>query len=120
LFFIFGLGALVGAVIFAIVRLTEIREPSVSLAITSTPPGAAIVLDGREIGAETPRTVPSLTLLEADRRHPGTGADPGRLRVQQRGRCSGRTVARSDTRAARKLSARYERKFIRAVSRRRT
>jgi serine/threonine protein kinase len=66
LFFIFGLGALVAAVIFAIVRLTEIREPSVSLAITSTPPGAAIVLDGREIGAVTPRTVPALT---SDRPH---------------------------------------------------
>jgi hypothetical protein len=65
-FFVAGLCALVGAVIFAVTRLTEIREPTIDLLLTSTPPGAAVSVDGRDLGVTTPRT---LTGIAADRPH---------------------------------------------------
>jgi serine/threonine protein kinase len=59
-FFIAGLGALVGAVIYAIVLLSEPSNPTMSLVIQSTPQGASIVLDGFDTGAKTPQTIPSI------------------------------------------------------------
>ena len=60
LFFIAGLGALVGAVIYAVSLLSHSREPTMALKINSSPRGAAIILDGTDIGAMTPQTLPSV------------------------------------------------------------
>ena len=66
-FFIAGLGALVGALIYAGILIFGSSEgPTMSLVIRSTPPGAAIYLDGFDTGARTPKTIPQIA---ADKPH---------------------------------------------------
>jgi eukaryotic-like serine/threonine-protein kinase len=59
-FFIAGLGALLGAIVYAVVLLNQPRLPTMTLVIQSTPEGAAIVLDGNDIGARTPQVIPNI------------------------------------------------------------
>lgn len=66
LFFLVGLGALVGAVIYAVQLLTQPRGDTLSIRVESVPAGAVIILDGNDIGARTPQTISSLT---TDRAH---------------------------------------------------
>jgi serine/threonine protein kinase len=57
LFFLAGLGALVGAVAYA-VWLFGSRSPAMTeVVLESTPPGARILLDGADTGRRTPHTV---------------------------------------------------------------
>ncbi len=64
-FFIVGLGALVGAVVYAIVLLSGPNRPIVNLDLQTVPPGAMIVVDGYDVGAVTPSSLPTT----ADERH---------------------------------------------------
>lgn len=66
IFFGVGLIALIGAIVYAVLLLGQPRAPTMSLVIESTPPGATIILDGMDIGAVTPQTIPSLS---SDRPH---------------------------------------------------
>ncbi len=66
MFFIVGLGALLGAVIYAVQLLSQPRADTLSLRVESVPAGALIILDGNDIGARTPQTISSLA---ADRPH---------------------------------------------------
>ena len=59
-FFIAGLGALIGATIYAWQVLSGPDELTIKLSIKSTPPGAAILIDGTDIGAVTPQLLPSI------------------------------------------------------------
>ncbi len=61
--FLTGLGALIGAVVYAIYLYTSSSgsaTPLAALEITTTPPGASIVLDGADTGARTPYTFPNV------------------------------------------------------------
>jgi len=65
-FFIAGLGALIGAIVYAFVLLGPSRSATMVLRVSTQPPGAAIILDGQDIGARTP--VKSME-VSADRPH---------------------------------------------------
>ncbi|MFO0727632.1 MAG: serine/threonine-protein kinase [Myxococcota bacterium] len=64
-FFVAGLGALVGAIIYAFILLGPSRA-TVALKLVTKPEGAAIILDGHDTGARTPVTIPAVA---ADRPH---------------------------------------------------
>src|SRR6185503_19691129 len=62
LLFVSGLGALVGAIVYAFVLYTGAQNPTMRLVVSSTPSGAAIGFDGTNTGAVTPQifnTIPS-------------------------------------------------------------
>lgn len=66
IFFIAGLGALVGAIIYAGWLYTSSQSAVTELELWSTPGGAAIYLDGADTGARTPH---SFRNVVADRPH---------------------------------------------------
>jgi hypothetical protein len=60
-FFIAGLGALVGAVAYAVWLWSSSQSPLVEVSLTTTPPGARIILDGADTGAATPHRFSNIT-----------------------------------------------------------
>ena len=64
LFFIAGLGALVGAVAYAVWLYTS-QSSITEMQLETTPPGASILLDGADTGARTPH----MLRLPSDRPH---------------------------------------------------
>jgi eukaryotic-like serine/threonine-protein kinase len=54
LLFVAGLGALVGAIVYAVILYTGSQTPLMRLEVRSTPAGASIVFDGTDTAAETP------------------------------------------------------------------
>jgi serine/threonine protein kinase len=52
--FVAGLGALVGAIVYAIILYTGAQAPVMRLEIRSTPAGASIVFDGADTAQQTP------------------------------------------------------------------
>ena len=58
-FFIVGLGALVGAVVYAIVLLSSSTARTMNLEVQSVPAGATVLVDGFDIGAVTPTSIPT-------------------------------------------------------------
>ncbi len=73
-FFIAGLGALVGAIIYAGWLYASSQSSVTALELRTTPPGASILLDGADTGAHTPhsfRNVPSDTPHEIEFRLKG-------------------------------------------------
>jgi serine/threonine protein kinase len=65
-FFVAGLGALVGAIAYAGWLYTSNKSTVTALELTTTPPGAVILLDGADTGARTPR---SFRNVPSDREH---------------------------------------------------
>ncbi len=65
-FFVAGLGALVGAIAYAVWLWQGSQSPLVEVTLTSTPPGAKILLDGKDTGAKTPFTFKN---VEGNRAH---------------------------------------------------
>ncbi len=65
-FFIAGLGALVGAIAYAVWLWQGSQAPLVEVSLSTTPPGAKILLDGSDTGAKTPFTFKN---LEGNRAH---------------------------------------------------
>ncbi|MCA9549175.1 MAG: protein kinase [Myxococcales bacterium] len=65
-FFIAGLGALVGAIIYAVWLYTSSQAAVTELELRSAPSGASIYLDGADTGARTPH---SFRNVVADRPH---------------------------------------------------
>ena len=66
IFFIAGLGALVGAVAYAVWLWQASQSPMIEVQLTTTPPGAKIILDGADTGAKTPHTFRN---IEGNRPH---------------------------------------------------
>lgn len=60
IFFIAGLGALIGAVGYAVWLWQASQSPLVEVSLTSTPAGARIILDGADTGAKTPHRFSNL------------------------------------------------------------
>jgi hypothetical protein len=65
LFFLAGLGALIGAIAYAVSLLAGDGGVA-NVHIKTDPPGASVFLDGHDIGARTPLTIPSVAV---GRRH---------------------------------------------------
>ena len=65
-FFIAGLGALVAAIVYAALLLSQPKAPTIALVVESTPAAAAVYLDGNNIGIKTPARIPEIS---ADRAH---------------------------------------------------
>ncbi len=65
-FFIAGLGALIGAIVYAALLLSQPKSPTLALVIESTPTHAAVFIDGSDIGARTPVRIPE---IGADQAH---------------------------------------------------
>ncbi len=65
-FFVAGLGALVGAIAYAGWLYTSNKSTVTALELNTTPPGAVILLDGADTGARTPR---SFRNVPSDREH---------------------------------------------------
>jgi serine/threonine protein kinase len=55
LLFVAGLGALLGAIVYAVVLYTGAHNPMMRLVVSSTPPGAVIILNGIDTGVTTPQ-----------------------------------------------------------------
>jgi hypothetical protein len=55
LLFVAGLGALLGAIVYAVVLYTGAHNPVMRLVVSSTPPGAVILLNGASTGVQTPQ-----------------------------------------------------------------
>jgi hypothetical protein len=59
-FFIAGLGALIGAIVYAAILLSAPKNPTLALLIESSPGGASVFIDGSDIGAKTPVRIPEI------------------------------------------------------------
>ena len=67
LLFVAGLGALLGAIVYAMVLYTStVQVPVMRLVVSSNPPGATIVLDGTNTGVLTPQIFQN---IPSDREH---------------------------------------------------
>jgi hypothetical protein len=66
LLFVAGLGALLGAIVYAAVLYTGAHNPVMRLVVSSTPPGAAVILNGTSTGVQTPQIFQN---IPSDREH---------------------------------------------------
>jgi len=64
--FVAGLGALLGAIVYAAVLYTGAHNPVMRLVVSSTPPGAVILLNGSNTGVMTPQIFQN---IPSDREH---------------------------------------------------
>jgi serine/threonine protein kinase len=74
LLFVAGLGALLGAIVYAAVLYTGAHNPVMRLVVSSTPTGAMIILNGAETGVQTPQifqNIPSDRETTLELRLPG-------------------------------------------------
>jgi len=59
-FFVAGLGALIGAILYAAVLLSAPKSPTMALVIESSPSHGQVLVDGNDIGAKTPVRIPEI------------------------------------------------------------